>query len=319
MDVVGVGALNVDLLYEVPSLRVGGLELAAGSKTYGNEAMFRQLLEDLERSGRLRGRSGGGSAANTAYALARLGYQAAFLGVVGKDEEGRFILGSMAGVDVSHVKRYKRSGKCISLLADGDRSLVVLPNANDMFSFTEEDIELLNASKFVHLGSFAADSALASQKMLVGYLDENVYLSFAPGELYARRGIDQLRPLLERTRILFLNQREMGLLTGQGPVEGARALLELGPHIVACTKGAEGSVIVTRNSELAVPAKRTVVTDVTGAGDVYAAGFLAGYLDGATLEACGEIASAAAALSVTAYGRDGYPDERFLRRFAQEL
>jgi len=319
MDVVGVGALNVDLMYEVPSLRVGGLELAAGSKTYGDEAMYQRLMQDLERNGRLRGRSGGGSAANTTYALARMGYQTAFLGVVGKDEEGRFILQSMAGVDVSHVKRARRSGRCLSLLADQDRSLVVLPNANDLFSFTEDDLELLNSSKFVHLGSFAADSALASQKALIGYLDDDVYVSFAPGETYARRGIGQLAPLLERTRILFLNRREMELLTGQGPVEGAHTLLEQGPHIVCCTLGAEGSAIVTRNTELVIPAKRTVVADVTGAGDVYAAGFLAGYLDGATLEACGTIATAAAALSVTAYGRDAYPDERFLRRFAREL
>ena len=78
-------------------------------------------------------------------------------------------------------------------------------------------------------------------------------------------------------------------------------------------------MIITKHSELQVPAKKAVVMDTTGAGDVYAAGFLAGYLDGATLEVCGEIASAAAALSVSAYGRGCYPDERFLRSYAREL
>ena len=319
MDVVGIGALNVDLLYEVSSLRFGGTELSPGSKTYGTEETFRELIEEMERSAQLVGRSGGGSAANTVYALSRLGYETAFLGVVGKDEEGKFILGSMDGVDITRVKRHKSSGKCLSLLSDGDRSLLVLPNANNMFSYTEEDVEFLNTSKFVHMGSFAADSALASQKMLMDYLDDGVYVSFSPGEMYARRGMSQLEPILERTRIMFVNEQEMELLTGKGLKEGARALLDAGPKVVACTLGGNGSLIVTRNSEISIPAKRTVVKDATGAGDVYAAGFLAGYLDGANLEACGEIASAAAALSVASYGREGYPDERFLRRFAKEL
>ncbi|NLK25543.1 MAG: hypothetical protein GX307_03085 [Euryarchaeota archaeon] len=319
MDVVGIGALNVDLLYEVSSLCVGGVELAAGSKTYGSEAVFEHMVQELRRTGRLMGQSGGGSAANTTYALAKLGYRTAFLGVVGSDEEGKFILQSMSGVDVSRVKKHKHSGKCISLLAHQDRSLIVLPNANDFFSFTEEDIELLNSSKFVHFGSFSADSALASQKRLVEYLDERVYLSFTPGEQYAQRGVGQLAPILERTRILFLNEREMKLMTGRGPVEGARSLLESGPHVVVCTMGAEGSVIVTRNTELIIPAKRSMVIDVTGAGDVYAAGFLAGYIDGASLETCGQIASAASALSIASYGREGYPDERLLHMFAREM
>ncbi|HOB37805.1 MAG TPA: PfkB family carbohydrate kinase [Methanomassiliicoccaceae archaeon] len=319
MDVVGVGALNVDLLYEVSSLRFGSMEMTPGSKTYGTEETFRTLIKEVERHGQLAGRSGGGSAANTIYALSRLGYRTAFLGVAGKDEEGDFILSSMEGVDLSRVKRHGRSGKCLSLLMGGDRSLFVIPNSNDLFSYTEEDIEFLNSSKFVHLGSFAADSALASQNALMDYLDDDVYVSFSPGELYARRGVQQLAPILERTRIMFLNGKEMRLLTGKGPEEGARMLLDQGPRVVVCTLGEDGSVIITRNSEITVPAKRTVIRDATGAGDVYAAGFLAGYIDGATLEVCGEIGSAAAALSVTSYGREGYPDERFLRRFADAM
>ena len=78
-------------------------------------------------------------------------------------------------------------------------------------------------------------------------------------------------------------------------------------------------MVTTRNAELDVPAKRTVVVDKTGAGDVYAAGFLAGYLDGAGLEVCAEIGTAAAAFSIASYGREGYPDERFLRKYEREL
>ena len=319
MDVIGVGALNADLLYEVPSLDLGGRVFEPGEVAFGTEERFDQALKELERKGRLIGRSGGGSAANTVYALARMGYRTGFLGVAGKDDTGDFVRSSMPGVDMGHVKRYQRTGLCISLLARGDRSLMLLPHANDFFSFTEDDVGYVNSAKFVHLSSFVGDNALGFQKRLVAQLDEGIYVSFAPGELYARRGIPALRDILKRTRILFLNEREVMLFTGLGPREGSRAMLETGPSIVACTMGEKGSLIISRHSDIEVPAKRTVVVDKTGAGDVYAAGFLAGYLDGATLEVCGDIASAAAALSIASYGREGYPDERFLRKFAKEL
>ena len=319
MDVVGVGALNVDLFYEVPSLAIGGRTFEPDGEVIGDEASFSQVTAALARDAKLIGRSGGGSAANTVTALARMGYSTGFLGVAGKDDEGKFLLRSMGGVDVSHVKRYKRSGMCISLLKGGERSLLGLPNSNDMFSFAEDDLGFLNSSKFVHMSSFAADGALVMQKQLVSMLDDDVYMSFSPGERYARRGLRAIGPLVERSRILFVNEREVKMLTGQGPKEGSERLLGLGPAVVACTMGERGSMITTRNVQFEVPAKRTVVVDTTGAGDVYAAGFLAGYIDGANLETCGQIASAAAALSVAAYGREGYPDERFLRKYAQEL
>lgn len=318
MDVIGIGALNVDLFYEVPSLELAGKRFEAGSETVDDGALFAQVSEALSAMTPL-SRSGGGSAANTVVALSRMGYSTGFLGITGKDEDGRFVRRSMEGVDTSHVRSYRKTGLCISLLSGGERSLLALPNANDFFSFAAEDIDYLNEAKVVHLSSFSSDSALRMQKQILDLLDEDVYISFAPGEKYARRGLKRIGSIIERSRFLFVNEREVGLLTGQTAMEGCRTLLGLGPRIVACTRGEQGSMIVTKHSELQVPARKAVVTDTTGAGDVYAAGFLAGYLDGATLEVCGEIASAAAALSVSAYGRGCYPDERFLRSYAREL
>jgi ribokinase len=319
MDVVGVGALNVDLFYDVPSLSFNGQVYEAGGETFGDETEVSLLMAILSKKAKLIGKSGGGSAANTVVALDRMGYETGFLGVVGKDEEGKFLLRSMEGVDVSNVKKYKRSGLCVSMLKDGERSLLGLPNANDFFSITEDDLGFLNSARFVHMSSFAGDNALKMQKQLASLLDDDVYMSFAPGMKYARRGLKQIGELIERSRILFMNESEVKLLTGLEAKEGSSLLLDHGPAVVACTMGEKGSVITTRNVQFEVPAKKTIVVDTTGAGDVYAAGFLAGYLDGANLETCGQIASAAAALSVAAYGREGYPDERFLRKYAKEL
>ncbi len=318
MDVIGVGALNVDLFYDVPSLTVAGQTFEAGGSVMVEPERFTRISQALAQRKPL-ARSGGGSAANTVVALSRMGYSTGFLGVTGKDENAKLLLSSMAGVDVSHVKRYQRAGVCLSLLSQGERSLLSIPNSNDLFSFTAEDVEYLNTAKFVHLSSFSSTSALLQQKQLLDLLDDGVYVSFSPGEKYARRGLDQIGDIIGRSRVVFLNQREMAVLTGNGPAEGGRSLLDLGTKVVVCTLGEEGSIIVTSTSEVRVPARKAVVVDTTGAGDVFAAGFLAGYLDGASLEVCGRIGASASALSLSSYGREGYPDERFLRKFAKEL
>ena len=141
MDVIGVGALNVDLFYKVPSLTLAGHVFEPGEEVVGDEELFTKVSRALAGQEPI-ARSGGGSAANTVFALSRMGYTTGFLGVTGKDEGSRFLLSSMDGVDVSHVKRYKKAGVCISLLADGERSLLAMPNSNDLFSFIAEDIRL---------------------------------------------------------------------------------------------------------------------------------------------------------------------------------
>lgn len=315
---IGVGALNLDLFYEVPTLEMGGHSLQPGEEVVGDEKLFSDVSAALSGTEPVH-RCGGGSAANTVFALSRLGYSTGLLGVTGKDENGRFLLRSMEGVDISHVKLHKRAGVCLCLIYGGERSLVGLSLSNDLFSFSPDDIDYLNSSKFVHLSSFHGDTALRHQKQMLNLLDEEVYVSFAPGEKYARRGLSQIADIVGRSRILFANRREVGLLTGKGPMEGCKALLKLGAKVIVCTLGREGSLIVTAHTSIRVPAKRSVVVDSTGAGDVYAAGFLAGYMDGATLETCGRIGTAAAALSMSSYGRGAYPDERFLRNFAREI
>ena len=110
-----LGALNVDLVYRVDDLAGflqnwdtdlarGGEEALAGD----DEARLRDLLR---RFGRPSSRFGGGQAANTAYALARLGFPAALVGRLGADEDGAFIRESLAGVNLDYVVQAGESGR----------------------------------------------------------------------------------------------------------------------------------------------------------------------------------------------------------------
>jgi len=100
-DIVGFGALNLDLIFEVEdfkSISSKEFRLDPGKKGFGSDEAFQSLLEQLNRIGTMKSRSGGGSSANTIVALAHMGFPTKFIGKVGEDEEGDFILESLKPV-----------------------------------------------------------------------------------------------------------------------------------------------------------------------------------------------------------------------------
>lgn len=311
MDIVGLGALNVDLIYEA-DLTLLGLE--PGKERVGSFEEFKDLLGYLKRKGKLRMRSGGGSAANTVYALRKMGISSGLVGKVGRDEEGDFLLQDLqeAGVDTSRVTRDKRTGLCIVLLGrKRDRSILILPGANDSLSYPEIDRDYVNKAEFLHMSSFLGKIPFRMQKEVAARTGAKI--SFDPGEPHAIRGIKELVPIFKRCFILFPSGREIETITGKNYKEGARELLEYGIKIIACTLGEKGSYILSKDLELEIPPFKTQVLDTTGAGDVYAAGFLAGLLKGLPLIRCARFASKVASLSVAGYGRSSYPDTGLLR------
>lgn len=305
MDVVGLGALNVDMVYKVDLASFG---LEAGRERIGSYEEFKGLLELLKNKGKLRAKSGGGSAANTIYALAKMGFSCGYLGKVGKDEKGNFLLEDLnrVGVDTHKVKRDKKSGVCLVLLGKSkDRTIIVLPNANDTLVFSELDTDYINEAEFLHMSSFLGKISFEAQKQIAG--KNKAKISFNPGEPHATKGLKELTPILKHTFILFLSQKEAEILTGKDYKKGARVLLSYGIEVIACTLGVRGSYLLSRKEEFEVPPEKVEAVDTTGAGDVYAAGFLAGLLKKLPLSECARLATKAAAQSIKGYGRDSYP------------
>jgi sugar/nucleoside kinase (ribokinase family) len=313
-DVIGIGALNLDLMYEVNdlvALQRKGWPLQAGREASLPSEEFQRLLQELEHHGHLKFRSGGGSAANTVTALAKMGFQAGFVGRVGADEEGTFILSEMAGVDLSHVSKGGTSGVCLVVLdRQRDRALVVQPHANDGVRFEDLDIPVLSESRFLHLSAFVGDAPFAAQKRIMEVLPSHVQVSLDPGELYAQRGMHAILPLIRRASILLATAQEICTLTGRDDYQaGCKALASQGPTIVVCKRGRDGAYLFSQAGEVAFrPEGETAVVDNTGAGDVYDAGFLAGHLRARPLSDCLAFAHTVAIKSLGGYGRKRYPD-----------
>lgn len=301
IEVMGLGALNIDYIYNVERILNDGETIVKESKL-----------------------SAGGSAANTIYGLTKLGISTGLSGVTGDDSEGKLIIQGFkkVGVDTSQVKIKKnaKTGSVLSLSDSlGKRALYVLPGANSLLDTDDLNLNYINQAKLLHISSFADDKQLKAIIDLVRELKPSVKLSFSPGALYAVKGLKKLAPILAKTYILFINQDEIRKLTGKDILDGVKSCLKQGCQHVVVTLG-KGSKIGktsaaayirgTENSYIIEPAKRIAETavDATGAGDGFAAGFIYGILKGKSLKECGSIGDTVAKFVIAKTGaRDGFP------------
>ncbi len=311
-DFIGFGALNVDLVYSVDDLSnisVCGGTCEPGAEMFCGQSDFQGVMNQLAKHGQPKGRSAGGSAANTAVAMSRMGFEVGYIGQVGADENGSFILDSMTGVDVSRVKRAGVTGMTIVLLdPDGERSIIVLPNSNDDLTVNDIDAAYAADTKYLHLTSFAGEDPTTAQIQTVDGLPDSVKISFDPGEINTQKGLVKMLSVFRKSYAVFITDREVRLLTGEDYLDGAHELLNYGPEVIVCKLGKVGSYILTREQEFGVPSLAVKPVDKTGAGDVYAAGFIGGLLKGFPIIRCAYLANAVAARSITNWGREGYPD-----------
>ena len=309
-DVIGFGALNVDLIYQVDYAAMTEVlqRVRAGTETALSREEMYPLIQHLERFGQLKGKAGGGQAANTSAALSRMGFACGYIGCVGDDEEGRFLIDTLESVDTAGVLRQGKSGVCVIMLDEtGERTMCVFPNANDTISYNQVNVDYASATELMYFTSFVGDRPLDAQRRLAKEVECRIALD--PGELYASRGLDELREIIERAEVVFATDSEIEALTGMNYQRGCQELLSVGATVVACKRGEKGSYVVSADGAFEVAAETVEVVDKTGAGDVYAAGFIAGLLRAAPLEECAAFATRVAAKSITGYGRSCYPDE----------
>lgn len=297
VKVIGFGALNVDNIFKVNNL---------------------SLAENPAHPVDIQA---GGNAANTITALAKLGVSCGFTGIVTNDAYGKLILSEFRrrNVDTSHILIRKSETLISSGLVEtyvdrkGRRMLFVKPGVNSNLSLDEIDSGYLNGVSSVHITSFVDDKQFHIQQYLVNRIPKNVTVSFSPGSLYVERGLKALRPLFQRSDVLFLTRKETYYLIGENFKKATEKLLTMGPRIVIITLGDKGSFIATRNEQFSVKARKVKVVDTTGAGDAYAAGFLYGIVNNFPIKRCAEIANALASFSVQKLGaRAGLPNRKEL-------
>ncbi len=257
----------------------------------------------------------GGSAANTAVGVRRLGVPGALLTCVGNDELARKGLRILASedVDISRVATSRKglgSPYVVGIVdPQGERQLYSYGGAAQELTpdqLTREDLADVTHLHICTLGPEFVERALK----IAGEADHRVTISADPGALgCAGERATVLRPLLPRLDLLFLNTVEMGLLINMTDVRQLPVCADALPPRVAIKLGAKGCVLYERGAALTfAPAFKVDAIDTTGAGDAFAAGHLVGWIHGLVGEGLATFSNAVAALSTRVHGcRDGLP------------
>lgn len=312
IQIIGVGALNIDYLYKVERVISDSETVVNWSKSFP-----------------------GGSAANTIYGLAKLGLSTGFCGAIGDDEEGKVLLKDFekVGVDTSRI-RLKPKAKTGSVLCISDRggrrSLYAQPGANSRLQIDDLDFDYINQAEIMHLTSFADDDQFQMSLGLLVRLKPSVRLSFTPGAIYAAKGLNRLSPFLSRTQFLFVNLSELQQLTGEELEDGVQKCRQAGCRTVVVTLGKGQKIGKTtavayirdaENEYIVEPYSLNLAAEVdtTGAGDAFAAGFLYSVVKGKGPAECGHLGDFVAKLCISNTGaRRGLPTaEEVARRYGK--
>jgi sugar/nucleoside kinase (ribokinase family) len=286
-DLLVAGEINPDLILTDPNLTVG----------FGQQ-------ETLVESAML---TIGSSSAIFACGAARLGLKVAFIGVVGNDLFGRYMLDAMqeCGVDTSPVLVDPRQKTGVSVILSRGADRAILTYAGSMAALRDEMVtdELLSQCRHLHVASYFLQLGLqpglrdlfqrAHTLGLTTSLDTNWDPSGEWGDIIA---------LLTQVDVFLPNSNEALALSGAADIDSAAATLSRNCGLLAVKLGANGGLARQGNQTVRVPALPVAVVDTVGAGDSFDAGFLFGFLSAWPMERSLRLACACGSLSTQAAG-----------------
>jgi sugar/nucleoside kinase (ribokinase family) len=308
LDLLGIGNAIVDVL--APSddaflaargLAKGGMQLISTEEA---EALYSAMPAGVESSG--------GSAANTCAVAAALGASVGFLGKVARDQLGQVFAHDIRATGVHFPTAPLEGGaptaRCLILVTpDGQRTMNTYLGACVTFGEGDVDPAEVARAKVVYLEGYlfdppAAQAAFRAAARAAHAAGRQVALTLSDPFCVGRHRAAFREFVAAETDILFANEAEILSLYETEDFERAAAMAAKDVAIAALTRSEHGSVILSNGQRHLVAAQPTKVVDTTGAGDAYAAGFLAAHARGLALPECGRWGSIAAAEVISHYG-----------------
>jgi len=280
------------------------------------EIMRVNLDEPLDRPGSFVGPFPSGDTPIYIDTVARLGYDAGFIGVVGNDDFGRLLLRRLGddGVDCSHVRIMPDNTTGVAFVAyfkDGSRTFIFHWAHAAAGQLAPDDVQAdyLTGTRWLHVTGCnlaITDSARQACMKAVRCLPPAAMLSFDPNIRPGTLTIAEIRhlcqPVIERADVILPSLGEAAMLTDAASDEtGSRLWAEQG-KIVVLKMGAKGCRVFAHGDDMMIPGFAVEEVDPTGAGDSFCAGFTVALLDGLDLKAAGRFANAVGALAVTRKG-----------------
>ena len=318
LDLLGIGNAIVDVLARagdgflaMRGLRPGEMRLIDGAEA---DALYAAMGPGVESSG--------GSAANTCAAAAALGARVGFLGRVADDALGHVFAHDLRAAGVEFPTAPAAGGdptaRCLVLVtADGQRTMSTYLGACVGFGPAELDEALVRDAAVTYLEGYLFDPPLAQEAFrraadVARAAGRQVAITLSDAFCVDRHR-DAFRAFVrERADILFANEAELLSLYQVGSFDEALSLVRAEVGIAALTRSERGSLVLADGAAHAVAAEPATVVDTTGAGDAYAAGFLAAHVRGLPPAERGRWGGVAAAEAISHLGARPQADLRAL-------
>jgi len=294
MKVLGIGNALVDVLALIDDDTVlDNMRLPKGSMQLIDGEGF-DIIKDII-DGIAKKVASGGSASNTIASLGKLGIQTGFIGKIGDDKFGNYYKEDLDSYNVEpHLIKVKETSGVSSIFIskDGERTFATFLGAAATLKPDELDKTVFSGYDYLYIEGYLVQDLNLIQKALI--LAKNTGLKIAL-DLASYNIVEENRDFLleiipEYVDILFGNKEEIKSLTGLDP-EDASEKIAPWVDIVVVKTGPEGSIIQKGQEKVSVPVDRIEPVDTTGAGDLYAAGFLYGLIKGYSMEQCGRTGS----------------------------
>jgi len=304
--VLGIGNALTDILIRLQDDGfLKKFSLPKGSMQLVDSILSEQIsnaIEKIERS-----LVSGGSASNTIHGLAALGVETGFIGKVGKDRLGDFFEFDMKnrGITPLLLRGNSDSGRCISLIStDSERTMATYLGA--AVELTADDISqnLYEGYDYFHIEGYLVQNRELIEAALKMAKETGLLVSL---DLASYNVVEDNRDfLLEMTKkyvdILFANEEEAKTFTKEKKHENALEFMSEFCNISILKEGSKGSLISCNGEKTKISIDPVKSIDTTGAGDLYASGFLYGLINSLSIEKCGQIASLTAANVIQTIG-----------------
>ncbi len=290
--VLGIGNALVDILTPIQDDAIlVQLNLPKGSMQLVDDIIADCVMNATQHI--TRHLASGGSAANTIHALSCLGIQTGYVGKIGNDETGKFFQADMEknGITPKLLISTSPSGRAIALISpDSERTFATFLGAAVELSADDLTQDLFEGYTYFHIEGYLVQNRALIRKALEMAKANNLIVSLDLASYnVVEANLDFLKEMVAKyVDILFANEEEAKAFTGQTD-EAAMPILSELCETVVLKLGKRGSIIKHKNETVTVGIIPVNHIDTTGAGDLYAAGFIYGLINKLTIEKCGQI------------------------------
>ncbi len=311
-DVYGIGNALVDKEFEVDDQFFVEVGIEKGFMTLIDDNKQQELIDLLTKRYGLKKRAGGGSAANSMYAMSQFGGRGYFSWKVANDETGHLYVQELGNQNISTNLSTELeegvTGRCLVMVTpDAERTMLTSLAISQLVSVAELDYDAIRASTYAYTEGYLVTSptARAAVLELKRFAKEHgvkFAMTFSDPAMveYFKDGIDEF--IGDGVDLLFCNEKEAMLWSGTSRLEDACTALEKKASQFAVTLGARGALLFDGTQYVNVEPHAATAIDTNGAGDMFSGAFLYGIAKGYDFSTAGKIASLASSLVGSQFG-----------------